>query len=916
MTKAFDEQFAQGQDSIRFGREVPADDVNIAYVHTPSLEAGENVELSDLSTSILANYWGDQKLEYLMFPGMDHKLRHEDFTGDSVPTKDILITDRFIDNAQKKGPLYYYYDLTYLHAGAVSEIEIIDDAGNPVPSSTYKVNAVSAGPNLSEVRLELGFNSDEDKTYFVIYKAVDRLGHPRSNHSEVINASPIFTETNKVAVLDPANKNKPIYAVEVDKNSSSNAYHVYVPVAASTTDNPSLYDRYADADLGVPFQYAVNIAGFKRSEYKGIAVHFVMDRSGSMRGSDQWTPMKDTVRYFKNLPDVNCIFNVTYFSSSCTTVWSNYVNADTVLNWSPPSSSGNTALYTATRIALEKLLQFDRLPEDHPQTLKGWKKVVIFLTDGYDNSSSKNDSPAKVNKFGHDNMAVDIWGIGVGSRIDWNRLQQLADPGQVIQTDSMEEAFQQIRENTTPIPFENRILSGSGVVTTALSPLRLRQLLVNVDDNIMIESVKITLSDTSDLVSTYFYDEANKVNLGSEIRADQVLEFNEATGSWQYKNNQRIYVYASTNHKDKIYTKTYSVKLKRYRGIYARMPNNLDPFENWYLQVHSGRFQLETRDSNESTLYTYYLPEHLAQMSVEGALINVTDEIPQVIDDTTLQLADSPLYVEVDFDQNGQRIITNLTVTSDGKEIKVADYNAAAGIVYLAEHIDHTTDIRVDYTYKNSWYEYRGYYDESKDYFVHLDLNPFEGHTYSAYQSNNTYVERPTKELFNQVIYLYIRPAETRRLNPNGQYVMVPGSRQIYTLFHRIGRELTESDPMYTEQVQKLAKIYVKPNSNRSDITVIDTRQRGGGLKESISQDLIDKFEPEANYYWDIGFLDGKAYPGNSVVIVRLPKTILKEHGGRFTESEVEAAVDKHIAFGSYYIIEYVDPEDYLPDEI
>ena len=121
---------------------------------------------------------------------------------------------------------------------------------------------------------------------------------------------------------------------------------------------------------------------------------------------------------------------------------------------------------------------------------------------------------------------------------------------------------------------------------------------------------------------------------------------------------------------------------------------------------------------------------------------------------------------------------------------------------------------------------------------------------------------------------------------------------------------------MYTEQVQKLAKIYVKPNSNRSDITVIDTRQRGGGLKESISQDLIDKFEPEANYYWDIGFLDGKAYPGNSVVIVRLPKTILKEHGGRFTESEVEAAVDKHIAFGSYYIIEYVDPEDYLPDEI
>ena len=74
-----------------------------------------------------------------------------------------------------------------------------------------------------------------------------------------------------------------------------------------------------------------------------------------------------------------------------------------------------------------------------------------------------------------------------------------------------------------------------------------------------------------------------------------------------------------------------------------------------------------------------------------------------------------------------------------------------------------------------------------------------------------------------------------------------------------------------------------------------------------MSEELRKELEPDSDYYLDIGTLDGRPYQENSVLVVRIDNRVLKANGGRFSESEVKAAVDKWSSFGSYNIVEFVD---------
>ena len=51
---------------------------------------------------------------------------------------------------------------------------------------------------------------------------------------------------------------------------------------------------------------------------------------------------------------------------------------------------------------------------------------------------------------------------------------------------------------------------------------------------------------------------------------------------------------------------------------------------------------------------------------------------------------------------------------------------------------------------------------------------------------------------------------------------------------------------------------------------------------------------------------DGTAYYKNGVLIVEVPKRILENEGGQFSEKQVRDIVGKYVAYGIYYIIEFV----------
>ena len=107
-----------------------------------------------------------------------------------------------------------------------------------------------------------------------------------------------------------------------------------------------------------------------------------------------------------------------------------------------------------------------------------------------------------------------------------------------------------------------------------------------------------------------------------------------------------------------------------------------------------------------------------------------------------------------------------------------------------------------------------------------------------------------------------------------------------------------------TNKYLVLADISLVQTQSIEDLSIIDTRQRGGGIKEQNDFEA-KKTNPEVMWYTDIGFGGGIPYPGKAVIITKLPCTLLKDYGGDFTDSEIREIVNKHLPFGHYPLIRY-----------
>lgn len=122
------------------------------------------------------------------------------------------------------------------------------------------------------------------------------------------------------------------------------------------------------------------------------------------------------------------------------------------------------------------------------------------------------------------------------------------------------------------------------------------------------------------------------------------------------------------------------------------------------------------------------------------------------------------------------------------------------------------------------------------------------------------------------------------------------------TLYHTIDKFEPESNlDLY------IGSVYIRQNTSLQSTVLIDTRTRGGGVLEEMKDSLRRQLEPESDFYLDIGCYDGTPYQENAVIIVRLDNRILKEYGGRFTQTDIEQKIKKWLGLGVYPIIEYVD---------
>ena len=171
---------------------------------------------------------------------------------------------------------------------------------------------------------------------------------------------------------------------------------------------------------------------------------------------------------------------------------------------------------------------------------------------------------------------------------------------------------------------------------------------------------------------------------------------------------------------------------------------------------------------------------------------------------------------------------------------------------------------------------------------------------------------KPSKNLFNKVIYFFMKPTVEYEINAkNDSLIYDPEddeeigtviAQNKETLYHKINDPQPDSDhDIY------IGSVYIRQNTSLHSTILVDSRTRGGGVLESISDSLRHELEPESDFYLDIGYYDGEPYQENGVIIVRLDNSLLKEFGGRFTHSEIEQKVKRWLGFGVYPIIEYVD---------
>lgn len=348
----------------------------------------------------------------------------------------------------------------------------------------------------------------------------------------------------------------------------------------------------------------------------------------------------------------------------------------------------------------------------------------------------------------------------------------------------------------------------------------------------------------------------------------------------------------------------YSVKCRDIRSIELEAPRIKTTLEDWHPLIEYGRHSRVIDVNGTKTKLTYLLPEFKEQFysrTYGRPYVDVQQERVTVVDDKIVKTAFAPMMVIEDMNT---LTLTNLSVYKVGANNKkvplsIRGWNASDGHVYLNEVVSENDHILIDYTYEEQYYTYRGYHENND--FIDLDLNPGLYHTF--YDTRQWPHKRSqVYDLFNSIIYFFVKPAIIQSLDFEGQPVPNKAVKNEEVIYHKFN----DSQPNDASMDLMIGSIYVRHNASLQSVTLVDTRQLGGGLIQKMSDSLRRSLEPESDYYWDIGYWDGKPYSENAVVILRLDKRLLIENGGQFTTEQVQEIVNRWMAAGVIPIIEYV----------
>lgn len=384
--------------------------------------------------------------------------------------------------------------------------------------------------------------------------------------------------------------------------------------------------------------------------------------------------------------------------------------------------------------------------------------------------------------------------------------------------------------------------------------------LLNTDDNLYkIEyqswNPSGTNKETEILKSYPIYSSSNNIVLGER-------EFNADVDTGKIK-------VASTSSLD-----TYFVKNNlKFNEKISTDSINRDGKELWYLQISPQSIEYNSNTYNilEKSKYQFFDDVY--------RLVKKTNEKAIALDKTILKLKNNDLVVRTDVNGN----VLNITININGDDISnsnISDFDKDVGLIILSQNVAPKDIIKVTYEYRtkmipydhlqlNPSYQFQSSNDDRiilKNYIVFVlpedilnsEYNRSIFH-YSVEKYPSLFFGIPSNELFieDALDYLSGTNDETGRSN-------------IYDFIdNKYFSSLDESSiiPMI------LCYAIAINTSVSSSIKNTDTRIRGGGVTETVSNEELILVDPSVQYNADICYLDGRPYPSNNVYVVRIPST-------------------------------------------
>lgn len=270
--------------------------------------------------------------------------------------------------------------------------------------------------------------------------------------------------------------------------------------------------------------------------------------------------------------------------------------------------------------------------------------------------------------------------------------------------------------------------------------------------------------------------------------------------------------------------------------------------------------------------------------------MDVKYEEPLILDDNVLQVRQPPILMvnqptAIDGPADPVRPaikVFNRTSQNDPwvqlSLTEISDYNSSTGEIILTDKMNSTDSSlwRVDYTSARRVYNFK-----QQDGQV-INLNPYLKYA---------------KEFIGKAMYIYIVPWYVKDDKEN----LIEESVQTTTLRMTTSPEVF--DPLsanYDPLAIQIGVVYITTALDIGDLTILDTRRRGGGARDSSSVNEIVHLVKEASTYWDISYGSGSSYQKGGFVIVRLPEE-LKDY---FSEAEIIEVIERNITAGVRYKIE------------